>query len=424
MATDTQNPRRVLFVDDDPKFLELTRELMDVFSAGKWVVTTAASASDAFAALQDQTVDLAVIDVQMGVMDGIQMLSLLNRGHPNVQKVVLTGFANENYRAACLSNGAELFLQKPTNQEGWRSLFTALNELLKYKPEEGFRGVLRRVSLPDVLQMECLARNSSVLEVSNGPMKGSIFVEEGQIIHAQIGQRTGEDAFNRLLSMSGGHFSLKPFIEPSARTIKGPWEFLVMEAARQRDEASSDQAAAATPDQAALDQAALDQAALDQAALDQAALDQAALDRAVPATPEKAASAPPVEAGSPPAGDEVVLIDAETGKSMAAELFVAPAPKPPAPAAPPPPTQSSSRPKVEELLICSAHGEVLHQWQCRNVDVWVNFFEFVSQRAQRLAQALPLGKFDRLEILSGDSRAIMIIAADRGVMVKTGNTQC
>ena len=44
--------------------------------------------------------ELVVVDVQMGVMDGIQMLSMLNRGHPNVQKVVLTGFANEKYRAA------------------------------------------------------------------------------------------------------------------------------------------------------------------------------------------------------------------------------------------------------------------------------------------------------------------------------------
>ena len=422
MPTNTQSLRRVLFVDDDPQFLELTRELMDVFSGGQWVITTAASASAAFAALQDQAVDLVVIDVQMGVMDGIQMLSLLNRGHPNVQKVVLTGFANENYKAACLSNGAELFLQKPTNQEGWRSLFTALNELLKYKPEEGFRGVLRRVSLPDVLQMECLARNSSVLEVSNGPVKGSIFVEDGQIIHAQIGDRTGEVAFNRLLSMSGGHFSLKPFIEPSARTIKGPWEFLVMEAARQRDEAGSDQGS----DQAVSDQAVSDQAVSDQAASDQAASDQAASDQAVSvASVETAApaTAPPVETDAPTAGEEVVLIDAETGEPMAAELLAAPEPETPAPTVVPPPAPPGARPKLEEILICSVHGEVLHEWQCRNVDVWVNFFEFVSQRAQRLAQALPLGKFDRLEIQSGDSRAVVIIAPDRGVMVRTGKQQ-
>ena len=374
MPTDTQNLRRVLFVDDDPQFLELTQELMGVFSNGQWEITTAVSASAAFAVLQDHPVDLAVIDVQMGVMDGIQMLSLLNRGYPNVQKVVLTGFANENYRAACLSNGAELFLQKPTNQEGWRSLFTALNELLKYKPEEGFRGVLRRVSIPDVLQMECLARNSSVLEISNGPKQGSIFVEEGQIIHAQIGDRTGEQAFNQLLSMSGGNFSLKPFTEPPARTIEGPWEFLVMEAARQRDEAMS----------------------------------------------AAAESAPPVESIAPVAGEEPVLIDVETGGPLAAESVAAPAPKTAAATVIPRPAPTGPPPKVEELVICSVHGEVLHQWQCRNVDVWINFFEFVSQRGQRLAQALPLGKFDRLEIQSGDSRAVVIIAADRGVMVKTG----
>ena len=404
MPKDTQSLRRVLFVDDDPQFLELTRELMGVFSGGQWEVTTAVSASAAFAVLQNHAVDLAVIDVQMGVMDGIQMLSLLNRGYPNVQKVVLTGFANENYRAACLSNGADLFLQKPTNQEGWRSLFTALNELLKYKLEEGFQGVLRRVSIPDVLQMECLARNSSVLEISNGPMQGNIFVEEGHIIHAQIGDRTGEEAFNHLLSLSGGRFNLKPFTEPPARTIKGSWEFLVMEAARQRDEAASDQAAT---DQAARDQATPDQTAPDQAAPDQTASVQAA-------------SAPPVETAAPSAGDEVVLIEAETGEPMAIDLFAAPAPETTAAALVPPSAPTSFRPKVEEILICSVHGEVLHQWQCPNVDVWVNFFEFVSQRAQRLAQALPLGKFDRLEIQSGDARAVVIIAADRGVMVKTG----
>ena len=118
MPTDTQSLRRVLFVDDDPQFLAATRELIGVFSDGQWEISTADSASAAFAVLQDHPVDLAVIDVQMGVMDGIQMLSLLNRGYPNVQKVVLTGFANENYRAACLSNGAELFLEKPTSQQG------------------------------------------------------------------------------------------------------------------------------------------------------------------------------------------------------------------------------------------------------------------------------------------------------------------
>jgi len=293
-----------------------------------------------------------VVDVQMGVMDGIQMLALLNRGYPNVQKVVLTAFANEKYRAACLSNGAELFLEKPTCQDGWQILFTALNEVVRFKPEEGFRGVLRRVGIQDVLQMECLARSSSVLEISNGKLNGNIFVEVGQIVHAEVGGLTGEEAFNRLMGLGGGQFNLKPFFEPPARTITGAWEFLLMEAARKRDEA----------------------------------------------------------------GSQPETLSEETGVSMEPAFETLESMTEPTAA---PGAAAGARPVVEEMLICSAQGEVLNQWQCRNIDLWVSFFEFVSQRTQRLARALPLGEFDRLVIQAEDVRAVVIIGLDRGVLVKT-----
>ncbi|MBE0544369.1 MAG: response regulator [Verrucomicrobia bacterium] len=375
MATVTQEPRRVLFVDDDPQFLETLKELMELYSGGRWEITTAESASRAFAVLQDHPIDLAVLDVQMGVMDGIQMLSLLNRGYPNVQKVVLTGFANDNYRAACLSNGVELFLEKPNSQEGWESLYSALNELLKYKPEEGFRGVLRRVGLQDVLQMECLARSSSILEISNAQVQGRIYVENGQIIHAEAAELSSEDAFNQMLGLTGGQFNLKPFAEPRARTISGPWEFLLMEAARKRDEAMESNSAS---------------------------------------SPE---GSPP--AVSPGAFDAApVFVEVETGATSLESSSLQPGTETAAIPEAAPAGVTVLRPRVEELLICSAQGEVLHEWQCRNVDLWVNFFEFISQRAQRLAQTLPLGQFDRLEIQSGDSRAVVIISAERGVLVK------
>src|SRR3989454_550828 len=97
--------------------------------------------------------------------------------------------------------------------------------------------MLRRVGLQDVLQMECLARSSSVLEISTSQARGSVFVQDGQIIHAQLGELAGEEAFNHLMGLAGGNFNLKPFSEPPARTISGSWELLLMEAARIRDEA-------------------------------------------------------------------------------------------------------------------------------------------------------------------------------------------
>ncbi len=209
--------------------------------------------------------------------------------------------------------------------------------------------------------MECLARNSSVLEVSNARLTGQIFIEEGQIIHAQVGDFVGEDAFNNLLSFRGGQFNLQPFVEPPARSISGPWEFLVMEAARKTDEAMETAAAAA------------------------------------PSAAETLAEAEQLIASTSMVQPVAAAADDER------EL----------------PPGAPTRPRVEELLICSAEGEVLHNWQCRNVGAWISFFEFVSQRALRLTQALPLGDFDRIEVQSGYTRAVVIIGADRGVLVKT-----
>src|SRR5207249_11113525 len=162
------------FVDDDLGFLEVVRNLMLRLSEGAWDVLTAPDAAHGLGLIHEHKIDLLVIDVRMPVMDGLQFLSLLHKNYPNLLKVALTGHATESYRAACLSNGAELFLEKPASREGWQSLYSTLKQLVRLQPEEGFRGVLRRVGLQDVLQMECLARSSSVLEISTGQSHGSI----------------------------------------------------------------------------------------------------------------------------------------------------------------------------------------------------------------------------------------------------------
>src|SRR6266498_1577696 len=230
------NRTTVLFVDDDVGFLEVVRNLMLKLSEDTWEILVAADAAHGLGLIHEHKIDLLVIDVRMPVMDGLQFLALLHRNYPSLLKVALTGNATESYRAACLSNGAELFLEKPIRPEGWKGLYSTLKELVRLQPEEGFRGVLRRVGLQDVLQMECLARSSSVLKIQAGSIQGTVYVKDGQIVHAQAGSRIGEEAFQRLMGLAGGEFDVQPFTEPPTRSITGSWEFLLMEAARKRDE--------------------------------------------------------------------------------------------------------------------------------------------------------------------------------------------
>jgi CheY-like chemotaxis protein len=355
---------QILFVDDDAHFLEILQNVMAHHAGSSWEMHTALDVGQALTVLQERHIDLLVIDVHMPVVDGLQFLGLLRRTYPSLLRVVLTGDATETYRAACLNAGAELFLEKPVSEQGWQSIFTTLNELAKLQPEEGFRGVLRRVGLPDILQMECLGRSSSVLEVTVKGFQGRIFIREGQIIHAEAGERTGEEAFNYLMALKGGEFNLQPFVQPPTQTIRDSWEFLLMEAARKRDEAGESSGAAPAP--------------------------------AKPAASAASAAAAPPGFKTPSEAKEV------------ARSFPEPASD----------EDQESRPQIDEVLIASPQGDVLYEWQCSQVAERIRFLEFLSDKARLLGQGLPVGEFDRLEAESGAERVIIQMQLDRTLLVR------
>jgi CheY-like chemotaxis protein len=366
MSAPDSKRKGVLLVDDEVPFLETVGPAFAQWSQGTWEVYLAPDVGKALGILEGTEIDLVVVDVRMPMIDGVQFLRLLNRKYPNLQKAVLTGYANDHYRAACLGEGAELFLEKPRNPKGLQSIFAALNELLKWQPEQGFRGVLRRVGLQDVLQMECLSRHSVVLEVAAGNLRGLIFVQEGQVIHAQMGEIQGEEAFYTILALRGGEFQLKPFASPPRMTIQGPWEVLLMEAARKQDEGNGHATVTHLP-------------------------------------PTVLPSGAPASAGTLDTGHAEAFKAATPMVSTQAEkakddLY---------------PTQ------VDEMLLASAHGDILYEWQCHDPDSRVGFLEFLTLRSRLLSHSLPLGRFDRIELLGDRTRVVAQIQADRGVMVRS-----
>ena len=236
MSGEATKRKKFLFVDDDTGFLAGIREVFSEMARGSWEIFTAENHAQALAVLQQQRMDVVVLDLDMPVMDGLQFLRLLQRTHPGQPVVILTGRATEQSRKACLESGAALFLEKLIAPEGFAAAFSALNTLADALPQEGFRGVMRRVGLQEVLQMECLGRKSSILEVFTGKVRGRIFICDGAIVHAESGALLGEVALYGLLALRDGEFNFQPFAEPPRRTIAGHWESLLMEAARLSDE--------------------------------------------------------------------------------------------------------------------------------------------------------------------------------------------
>jgi CheY-like chemotaxis protein len=234
--TNGTRKHRVLFVDDSMAFLEMFCELSEVLSKGTWEIQSATTADRALAILQEGPIDLVVLDIGIPMVDGIQLLGIISRRYPGIKIAVMTGNASETKRAASLAGGAELFIEKPVSADGIKVVFNMLNDLAAWIHREGFTGTLRQVGLQEVIQMECIGRHSSILEIHNPQLHGQIYIENGAIIHATVGTLLGDHAFYKLLSLKGGEFQLKPFQPPQQRTVQERWEFLIMDAARASDE--------------------------------------------------------------------------------------------------------------------------------------------------------------------------------------------
>lgn len=227
---------RVLFVDDSMAFLETISELFGDWGNKTWEIHTAVSADRALAILEQKLMDLVVLDIGMPLLDGVQLLGIIHQRYPNVKIVVLTGQGDENRRDACLSHGAELFLEKPTTVDGLMPVFNMLNALVTWTNRDGYSGTLGEIGLSSIIQMECLEGKSSVVEVRNSQTDGEIYIEAGAIVHAATGRLAGEKAFHQLLSLTSGEFSLKPFRLPPDRTLQGAWEELLAQADRVRNQ--------------------------------------------------------------------------------------------------------------------------------------------------------------------------------------------
>ena len=108
-----------------------------------------------------------------------------------------------------------------------------LESLLGRENEAGFRGVQSK-SLVDIIQLECLSQSSSVLRITNGPLTGRIWIQDGELIDAEAGDLAGEAAFHKILAWRTGMFETLPPDPSRPRTITKSYNALLLETAQAR----------------------------------------------------------------------------------------------------------------------------------------------------------------------------------------------
>jgi len=126
---ESQEAIRLLLVDDEVGYLEVLSKRL---THRGFKVTTASSGEEAIRAVRNWDFDLAVVDLKMEDMDGIEVLKVLKRMDSALHVIILTGHGSERAARDGITHGAFDYLIKPI---GLDPLIARIRAALSSEPD-------------------------------------------------------------------------------------------------------------------------------------------------------------------------------------------------------------------------------------------------------------------------------------------------
>ena len=122
----------ILVVDDEPNIRALFH---DALQRSGYQVVTAASGPEALSLAGNQRFDLAFLDIKMPGLSGVDTLKALKQLNPDVNVVMITGYAAQDLVAASLDSGAFFCLTKPFGVAQILEVVRTINDEDEPEPE-------------------------------------------------------------------------------------------------------------------------------------------------------------------------------------------------------------------------------------------------------------------------------------------------
>ncbi len=106
---------KILLVDDETLLLESLEIILTLNDME--VIGTAHDGNEALSILQKQECTLALVDLNMKGMGGIELIGRLRKEHPDIRILVLTTFYDDRNITAAISGGADGYLLKDSGKD-------------------------------------------------------------------------------------------------------------------------------------------------------------------------------------------------------------------------------------------------------------------------------------------------------------------
>ncbi len=116
------------------------------------------------------------------------------------------------------------------------------NKLLGYSPnipqkkDIGLSGNIEDFDLSDIIQILSLGLKTAKVEIIGNYEKGTLYISNGKIVHAAVGNITGREAFFELMGWDEGNFTILHGQQTNEINVTSDTMHLLMDAAKFIDE--------------------------------------------------------------------------------------------------------------------------------------------------------------------------------------------
>jgi len=124
---------RILIVDDDE---DIRKVLTTILEDEGYIVESVGTARKAIVKTGKKFYNLALIDVRLPDMEGIELLTRMKDATPKMRKIIITGYPTLQNAVEAVNRGADAYIIKPFDMK--KTLRTIKEELVKQEEEKRY----------------------------------------------------------------------------------------------------------------------------------------------------------------------------------------------------------------------------------------------------------------------------------------------
>ena len=225
----------VLIVDDEASLLLTFQKAFERLK-DRYKLFTAENGKKAVEILEAHPIDICVTDIRMPVMDGFELLVVMNSRFPTVPVIVMSAYGSKELVEKLESIGGMIrFLEKPISID---RLLESIDQVLQQGAQSGSMTGISVASFLQLLEME---EKTALIEVQTTGKKGLFYFHEGDLYDAVCGEKLGEEAAIEMILWDKVRIQFKQLPDKKIlRRIQTDIMPLIMEAYRRKDESQAD----------------------------------------------------------------------------------------------------------------------------------------------------------------------------------------